>query len=255
MTVISAVVADAFREGNILAVGKTPTPAQATEALNLLDQLFATVYGSDAGEKLIDWPLGNFGLPADMSPLPYAPARLAHPPLNSRLVALNEAPMTVELPPEPQDGTRYAIVDPNGRLAAVPVTISAVGRTIEGAPSVVVNAIGPDAEIVWIYLSDTGNWARVVGVTAASPMPFPKRWDRMFTLLLAMRLAPRYGRQLDGSSAAFLKRDQRDFVNRYLQSAPLERNGDISYPFMSIQSFNSGRAFSSTRAFGAGRPY
>jgi hypothetical protein len=85
-------------------------------------------------------------------------------------------------------------------------------------------------------------------------MPFPDKFDDMFMILLAMRLSPRYGRELSESSVATLKHTRREFIARYLQSRPLEINDDISWPFMSSQSYDQDRAFTSNDFFNRGVP-
>jgi hypothetical protein len=67
-----------------------------------------------------------------------------------------------------------------------------------------------------------------------------------------MRLNPRYGRMMDPQTATVFKDARRRFVARYLQSAPLEIDDSISWPFMSAQGYDQQREFSSNRAFNRG---
>ena len=250
MSLISSIITDAYRECNMLPLGRAPSVNQATEALRLYNQLLATIYGSDAGESLVDWPLGGFG--QDEPQLPQQPTldMLQRPDINSRLIATNPAPIRVYLTPQPQDGSRYGIVDPFSRLAAFPVTLDANGRVIEGAPTLALSTNGLDRE--WIYRADLGAWLRVSNVLATDDNPFPTKFDTMFIVMLAIRLSPRYGRAMTDESISALKTVRRDFVARYLQSAPLSRGREISWPFMSKQSYGFGRGFSSTSAFARG---
>lgn len=250
MTLVSSIIADAFREANITALGVTPSANQATEALRLLNQLFSTIYGNEAGERLQDWPLGNFGREDPQPELEISEYERIRPTINQRLIAVNEKPETVYLSPYPQDGSRMGIADPLSRLATVPITLDANGRTIEGAATLLLNTNGTYAE--WFYRADLGNWVRLVGVAETDIMPFPAEFDIFFTILLAMRINPRYGREMDGQSLAVFNRERRKFVSRYLQSMPLERLEDIAWPFMSLQSYDQQREFSSNRAFNRG---
>jgi hypothetical protein len=251
VTLVSSIITDAFRESNMLPLGKDPTTAQSTEALRLYNALLAAIYGGAAGERLVDWPLGNF----DRDPagceyqLPYSDDRLHHPRINHRLIAVNVLAMTVWLPVGPQDGSRMGIVDPYARLAAVPITLDGNGRPIEGVASIVLNVNGTSRE--WIYRSDIGAWLKISGLLATDENPFPPAFDTMFQILLAMRLNPRYGRTLDDQSALMLKQNRREFTARYLQSQPLEIDDSLSWPFMSRQGF-SGGGFSSRRGFERG---
>lgn len=248
MTLISSIIADAYRETNMLALGKVPTDNQLTEALRLYNALLAALYGGDAGERLTDWPLGSF---SRENPQPDYDATVTHHPgINRRLIATNESATVVYLTPLPQDGARYGIADPFGRLSAVPVTLNANGRVIENSPTLVLNTDGLFRE--WIYRADLAAWLRVSNVEADDENPFPQNFDAMFVILLAMRLNPRYGRMLDDQSIAVLKSGKREFVARYLQSAPLETDDSISWPFMSTQSYQNGSSFGSTAAFNRG---
>lgn len=250
MSLVSTIITDAFREGNVLPLGKAPNANQETEALRLLNQLFSTIYGDEAGEALQDWPLGNFGRESPEYDLGWTDRQIDRPIINRRLIAVNEQAKTIYLALQPQDGSRMGIADPFGRLASVPVTLDANGRTIEGTATIVLNTNGLYRE--WFYRADLGNWMRLTGVTAADEMPFPADFDIFFTILLAMRINPRYGRQMDAQSQAMFQGERRKFVSRYLQSLPLEILDDISWPFMSTQSYDQQREFSATRAFNRG---
>lgn len=252
MTLVSTIISDAYRESNMLALGKDPTVNQGTEALRLYNQVIGAIYGGDAGERLQDWPLGNF----DRDPngcdylLPYTDHRLHHPPINMRLIAVNTEAQVLWLTTRPQDGSRMGVADPFSRLATVPLTIDGNGRPIEGAASIVLNVDGTFRE--WFYRADLAAWVKLTDIAADDENPFPAAYDIMFTILLAMRLNPRYGRSLDEQSIAALKNNRREFIARYLQSRPLEIDDSISWPFMSRQGYDTQRAFSSQRGFNRG---
>lgn len=255
MTLISSLITDAFRESNMLALGVVPTANQTTEALRLYNALLAAIYGGDAGERLTDWPLGNF----DRDPtgcdylLPYTDHRLLHPPINSRLIAVHITAETLWLSSRPQDGSRMGVADPYSRLSTVPLTIDGNGRPIEGTPTILLNVDGTFRE--WIYRADLSAWVRITDLLATDQNPFPAHFDMMFVILLAMRLNPRYGRTLDPQSVEILKANRREFIARYVQSRPLEIDDSISWPFMSRQGYDTQRSFTSTRGFRRGNPY
>jgi hypothetical protein len=250
VTLISSIIADAFREGNILPLGRAPNANQSTEALRLYNALLRTIYGDDAGEGLTDWPLGTFGNETPGYIIPYTDYALAHPTINLRLIATNTVAKTVYLTPYPQDGSRMGIADPFGRLAVFPITLDANGRTIEGAATKVLNTNGIFQE--WFYRADLGQWVKLTTLTAADQNPFPDDFDNFFITLLALRLNPRYGRVMDDQSTMIFKSEKQKFVARYLQSQPLEVDDSISWPFMSTQSYDQQREFSSNRAFNRG---
>jgi hypothetical protein len=250
VTVVSSIINDAFRESNILPLAKQPNDVQVTEALRLLNQLFSTIYGDEAGEALQDWPLGNFGRETTEYDLGVSNYHLDRPTINQRLLALNTEAKRVYLPLYPQDGSRMGIADPYGRLASFPIVLDGNGRTIEAAATLDLNTNGLYRD--WFYRADLGNWMRLTGVALTDEMPFPADFDIFFIILLAMRINPRYGRSMDAQSAEMFRGERRKFVARYLQSMPLEINDDISWPFMSTQSYDQQREFSSNRAFNRG---
>lgn len=250
MTLISSIIQDAFREGNILPVGRVPSDAQLAEALRLYQQNIQSIYGAEAGERLTDWPLGAFSVDEPGVVDPRTTDTIQRPSINSRLIVTNTAAARVYLTAYPQDGSRMAIADPFGRLGAFPVTLDANGRTIEGNPTAVLSVNGTFQE--WFYRADKGDWVKLTSLLATDQNPFPDRYDIFFICGLAMRLNPRYGREMDPQSAMVYKSNRQQFIARYLQSQPLEVDDSISWPFMSTQSFDAQREFSSNRAFNRG---
>lgn len=250
MTLISSLITDAYREGNILPLRKAPNADQVAEALRLYNQNLLSIYGGDAGEELTDWPLGNFGIDDPTYVFPYTADRIARPTINQRLIATNTAALTIYLTPYPQDGARMGIADPFGRLAAFPVTLDANGRTIEGAATKVLNVNGTFQE--WFYRADKGGWVKLTSLLSVDDNPFPADFDAFFYIGLALRLNPRYGREMDPQTATVFKTERRQFVARYLQSAPLQIDDSLSWPFMSRQGFDVQQGFSSNSAFNRG---
>jgi hypothetical protein len=251
VTVISSLITDAFRESNTLPLGKEPTEPQATEALRLYQALLSSLYGTTEGERFQDWPLGDYERnPDDPWYRDFAYLtdwQLNNPPINYRLLATQTVARTIWFTPRPQDGARYAVADPFGRLSTFPLTLEGNGRPIEGVASLVLDEDNTFRE--WIYRADKAAWLRISPLAATDENPFPSDFDIMFSILLGMRINPRYGTTLDQQSIAALKQNKQDFHNRYLQSRPLEILDDISWPFMSVQGYNTGRAFSSQQGF------
>ena len=250
MTLVSDIINSAYRESNTIPLGRPATVLQTTEALQLYNGILSTVFGGDAGELLVDWPLGNFDRETPGYNLPYTNDTLINPQSNSRLIAVNLTPLTVYLTSQPQDGALYGIADPFGRLATVPITLDANGRIIEGNPTLLLNVNGAFRE--WMYRADLGAWTKVNSVLTTDDNPFPSKYDNMFIILLAMRINPRYGRTLDQQSVMILKQNKREFIARYLQSLPLQPDDSISWPFMSRQSYNTQQTFSSQQSFNLG---
>jgi hypothetical protein len=250
VTLISSIISDAYRETNILPLGRVPNANQTAEALRLYNGNVRSIYGGDAGESLTDWPLGTFDVDEPGIVDPRTLDTIQRPTINRRLIATNTAPITVYLTPYPQDGARMGIADPFGRLAAFPVTLDANGRTIEGASTLVLNTNGMFQE--WFYRADLGQWVKLSALLSTDQNPFPEEFDTFFIIGLALRVNPRYGREIDEQSAAVFKVERRQFIARYLQSLPLEIDDSISWPFMSTQGYDQQRAFSSNSAFNRG---
>lgn len=250
MTLISSLITDAFREGNIIPLGRAPSDNQTTEALRLYNQNVLSIYGNDAGESLIDWPLGAYGVDDPGYTDPRTPYMIQRPSINRRLLATATEALTIYLAVAPQDGSRIGIADPFGRLAAFPVTLDANGRTIEGNPTKLVDANGTNQE--WFYRADKGDWVKLTSLLATDQNPFPEEFDAFFYIGLAMRLNPRYGREMDDQTKVVFKQQRNSFMARYLQAQPLEVDDSLSWPFMSAQSYDQQRAFSSTSAFNRG---
>jgi hypothetical protein len=250
VTLISSIITDAFREGNIIPLGATPNANQQTEALRLYNQNIQSIYGSEVGEQLTDWPLGTFGIGDSYYVDPRSPDCIARPNINRRLIINNTAPLTVYLTSQPQNGARMGVADQYGRLASFPVTLDANGRTIEGAATKVLNTNGMFQE--WFYRVDLGQWVKLTSLLLTDDNPFPPDFDVFFSIGLAMRLNPRYGREMDPQTAAVYKSARTQFIASYLQSQPLEVDDSISWPFMSRQGFDQQRAFSNTSAFNRG---
>lgn len=250
MTLISSLITDAFREGNILPLGRDPNANQLAEALRLYNQNVLSIYGNDAGENLADWTLGTYGVDQPGITDPRTPYMIQRPSINRRLIATATTALTVYLTPWPQDGSRMGIIDPFSRLAGFPVTLDANGRTIEGAATKVLNVNGMAQE--WFYRADKGDWVKLTSLLSTDENPFPEEFDIFFYVGLAMRLNPRYGREMDPQTATVFKQQRNSFMARYLQAQPLEIDDSISWPFMSTQGYDQQRAFSSNSAFNRG---
>lgn len=250
MTSVSDIIFSAYRDANGVSIHATLSAAEQLQGLQRLRSIIASVYGNEAGENLKDWPLGNYGRASPDYPIDENADWLRRPWINTRMIATAQEARTVYLPGLPQDGARIALIDPYARLAAYPVTIDGNGRTIEGAASLVVNTNSFNG--VWFFRADMGDWVRITGIEDSSEMPFPEEFDDYFIIALAMRLNPTFGRSLDPQSATRFKQQMNQLQARYVQSQPLEINDDISWPFMSTQSYDHQRQFSSNRAFNRG---
>jgi len=252
MTTLQDIIDGGFRELNLIALGTSANTAQTAEGVRLLNQLYRFAIGGSAGEFMFNWPLGNYGRVAN-DYIQATTEQLRNPPANVRLVAVNDAAMTVNLPPIGRylaDGAQIGIVDPYSRLATYPVTLNPNGQTIEGASTLVLNTNAYNA--TWMYRADTGNWALLDNLTEADPNPFPLEFDPYFEIMLALRLSPRSGRELSDATKAYFKQASNKFVARYTQKSPLML--DPSLTWTSLQGYDQfyGWRYGSQSAFNQG---
>lgn len=220
MTLVSQIITDAFRQGNLVQTGAAPTADEATEGLRYLNRLVKSVFGNEAGEALIALPIGRHDIarPAGWPWWNTTPSGDWFVPKNARLMLNLEESTPLYLHPVPDDGTRFAVIDISSNLSTYPVTVYGNGRLIEGAASVVLNTDDLDAE--WFYREDLANWLRYAPLEADDTFPFPEEFDDFFITLLAIRLNPSYGIALDPQSKAIFDRSRSQFRSRYSQHIP-----------------------------------
>jgi len=252
MTQVAEIVEKAFFEAGLTTELQHATPTQMANAVDTLAGVVLFLYGTSVGEQLRPWLLGNFGRATQMQRA--LPSNiLQYPPPNVRLIAVNEAALTLNLPGNPSPGSLISISDPHARLATYPVTLAGNGYTIEGAASLVLST--NSANTLWLFRDDLSNWSRVTPLLAADDMPFPGEYDQMFIILMAMRLNPAYGRNISSVQAQFLKDFRQQFDARYVQSLPLQLDQSLSR--MSLQSndaWATGQFDGSNNAFNLGLP-
>lgn len=218
MTQVSNILTASLRETNALGVTQNMTPDQTTEALERLQALILSSLGGEVGYIMEDWNITDttYTQPNGI-PIPDADEAAFRVKPQSRLICNLAAPLTLTLDPLPQDGQRFAVVDAKNNFAAQNLTLVGNGRKIEGATANKVLSTNSTSK-QWLYRSDIADWVLIDPLISTSPMPFPADFDDYFIILLAMRLNPRYGRQLDAQSKARFDQQSLQFINRYTQS-------------------------------------
>ena len=219
MTLVSAVIQAAVRESNVIApTGQSLTTPQTNEALALLETLALSAVGNELGYIMEDWNMTAtvYTRPSGVPLNAAAIAAFTTRP-NSRLIFNLAAPATIKIDPQPQDGQRFSVVDAKSNFATNTLTLDPNGRKIQGGVANLVLNVD-DTSKDWFYRSDLADWVLLGPLVLADEMPFPQEFDDYFTILLAMRLNPRYGRQLDPQSKARFDNQQLQFINRYTQS-------------------------------------
>jgi hypothetical protein len=234
MTTASEIITRAYRDPNIIGTGKTPTSAEVTEALPLLNTIIQNVFGRVVGEFVEDWPIGTFYTAPDNAQFPFSPNNYTpqeqvwiYPVQNSRLLVRLLQPTTIYFEPYPDDGAQMEVVDNANDWANDTLTIDANGRTIEQddgtfASQLVISS-APTAPIHFVYRADLSRWVRVPTLdntgTGTEVMPLPEEYDDWFSIALASRLAPRFSKQMPDMLLATGQSLQKQMKTRYRQTA------------------------------------
>jgi len=205
-TLVSEIIVQAFREGNFIAVGESTTAEELVEAIPRLNNYISALLGIELGEQYRDWYAPTEHNPVAPLRFPLTPTGTgetsaepwAYPPPNVRLLVLTTAPTTLYFPAMPSDGARMALVDV-GSLADV--TLNGNGRRIEDAASITAAPEDLNGR-KWLYRADLGNWMRLNVLGANDPVPLPPEFDDLLVTGLAIRLAPRFGVQMDPTIVA-----------------------------------------------------
>lgn len=213
-TLVSDIIQQAYRDGNLIPIGATVTSAESTEGLKRLQVLILSVLGHEGGEKLSAFPVGNNNVtnPTDWVPTVNSTDYL---PLNVRVVANLEAAQTLYLNPKPQDGSRLAVIDASANFATYNLTLNGNGRKVDGGTTDVLST--NSQSIQYFYRADLGDWKVITTLATSDEMPFPEEFDDFFVILLAMRLNPRNSQPMSQESAAMLERAREQFRSRYSQ--------------------------------------
>jgi hypothetical protein len=216
MTQALAIIKQALRESNLIALTADPTTDQISEGQVKLNQLIASIFGFEVGIQIKDWPVGTNAGVAEYA-VNWNRGAWSTPPQNVRLVNVSLEAEAISLPPFPDNGARIDLVDLTGTLATHPITLDGNGKLIEGAGAVVVALNG--ANIQWMYRADLGEWVRISIINLdTDELPFPIQFDAFFETRLAMRLNPRYGRSADPQTMDTLNRAESKLRAAYRQT-------------------------------------
>ena len=221
MTIVSQIITDAYRQSNLLAIGTSPTTLQFDEGLRYLSRIVKSTRGNEAGELLVPFPIGRMNIqrPSGYPWYDGVPPANWFCPENQRLMCNLQQNATIFLHPKPDNGSGLGVQDIAGNLGTYPLTLNGNGRLIEGQPFIVINE--DDANIEWFYRDDIGSWVRITPITIDGEFPFPEAFDDYFITMLAIRLNPSYGTQLDPQSQMVLQRSRTQLRARYFQNIPM----------------------------------
>jgi hypothetical protein len=218
MTLVSDIIQDSYREGNLISITAVPTAAELKEGLTLFNRYIASLVGDDAGEQLETILIGRNNVARPLGypwydQIPYQTDWYV--PANVRMALNLTSPQTVSLDPNPEDGQRFAFMDLSNDLATSPFTILGNGRTIAGAISQTYSTNGTNMQ--FMYRKDLGNWVIMSPLLATDLFPFPSDFEHMFVMAGAIWLNPRHGQVTDVGTSASYARQLRQFQARYRQ--------------------------------------
>ena len=276
MTMISTLIQSAYREGNLLPAGQTPTANEETEAVaeynsivtnllqflrstSLLDvQILAAVanpYNASKHTRIVQQNVSdtiNFPAPADdgarmalIQGTSYVTATFTGTGSGTTLTAASTSGtirigdtitgtgvpantvITAYGTGSGGDGTyitsNATTSSGNSLVATGTLTLSGNGYTIsEAATYKAVATNTPGALKEWFYRADLGDWREVKTFAGSDDSLFPSIFDDLMQAYIFIRLAPRYGKQINAATQAVYERGNQQFIARYFQGARLD---------------------------------
>ncbi len=236
MTLLSEIIQQSYRDGNLIPIGTDPSTNEIAEGLKRLQVLIGSALGNEAGEKLAALPLGNNNIAAPQGWPSNTETWATRPlPINVRLICNLSSPLSVNAPIYPQDGSRMAAQDESANFTTNNLTIVGNGRLVEGATSVTLSTNSERRE--WFYRADLGDWKRITSLASTDEMPYPEEFDDLFVTMLALRLNPRNSQSLSKESAAAMERSREQFRSRYSQI--INTPADLATRNLSRQTYNN----------------
>jgi hypothetical protein len=251
MTTAAVIIQAAFREGNLIPVGKQPTTDQQAEALDKLNRLVWGILGYKMGENLTDWlvpqPQRTAPVSANFPQMPYtcdaSNGIYPYPPNNRRIVYGGKA-QTVYFPQNPNPGSQMAVVQGSGAgdggLVGDVLTLNGNGRTIEAVNTKTFTFASPAfAPVRWFYRDDLCDWTKVANLATGDALPYPLEFDDFFICALAKRMAGAYGKITAKETIETALRTESAFYARYRQPTDTVYGSD-QFP-RSYQSYIAGQ--------------
>lgn len=250
MTTAATIIQAAFREGNLIPVGQSPTTAESAEALDKLNRLVLGILGYKMGENLADWLVpqpqrtasvsANF--PQFPSPCDMNLSLYLYPPNNQRIVYGGKT-QTVYFPQAPNPGAQMAVVQASGAGDGGQVgdvlTLDGNSRTIETLTTKTFTFASPAfAPRRWFYRDDLADWVAVLTMASGDTLPYPGEFDDFFICALAKRLAPNFGKIIAKETIQAALDAEHAFLARYRQPT-VTVYGSENFP-RSYQSYIAG---------------
>ena len=220
MALVSEIIKDAFREANLIPITQSPTLDEQAESLRLLNRFVRSIFGNEAGDKLQSFAVGSLNVVTTTQLPIFDFTTPNYVPLNARLMVNISAATQVNLHPDPEDGSRIAVVDVAGNFNTFNLTLRGNGRGVDTATTAVLNTASLKKE--WFYRADLGSWMAITNLGLNDVFPFPLEFEDLFVIGLATRLNPRNGVAIDDQAMMNFRRQRNLFRARYSQSIQQE---------------------------------
>lgn len=207
MTAISTLISAAFRENNLIAVGTSPTAAEQTEALDVVNRLVQQMMSLEKSANFLDYVADNT--------LSGTIQLYKH----TRIVRNGANSVTLNFPNPVDDGARMQIIQ--GPTNTGVLTLAGNGYTIDGSATfATTNAVNVTPHI-WFFRGDLGDWMTVAPQLVGDDFIFPPEFDDLFVTMISTRLAPRYNKAVTQQTMDVIQAGIDAFSARFFQGARL----------------------------------
>lgn len=208
-------VNSAFRENGATPAGESPEYENFDEGLDKLLLIFDHVLTNWIGTNFSTLSYGTEGMTNSYAKAYDRASEIdsSYVPENTKLMCNLSTTKTVYLPPAPNDGARFSVLDVQGNFSTNNLIVNGNGRQIENTASITLSTDNLNRE--WFYRKDLGNWVRVTDLDADSTSPFPKEFDDLFITMLSIRLTPRNGIPTATETVQTMREAMRAFKSRY----------------------------------------
>lgn len=216
MSTLSEIVQRAFRESQILDINRPPSTLQEAEAVTILRGIILR-HIRPAVTSI--W-LGDLtGIKEQKGVILKDFAQYAQNtavPQDCYVNLLLQEAKTLMLPPSPGDGARLTFIDVASTLATNPLTVTGNGNLIAGNPTATLSTNNENTS--FMFRRDLANWIPIspASLVGSAQMPFTEEFDDLFVIELAMRLNPRYGKELNAVTIEVFQDIRSRFKGRYM---------------------------------------
>lgn len=225
-TLKAELASDAFREGNLIAVGQIPIDAELDESQKLLNRLIISLLGTEIGEHFQTLHLPRLTQNCEVRHIE-DPNK---PKANRRVLLSNSTNETIELPRNPMDGARFAISNVN---ATGLVILDGMGAFIDNGVRDPLTSLSlstsPGDQYDWFYRADLSMWVLTQASQAFDSLtfsPFPPEIDGLLVAGTSLRLQAYYGNEPVGGTVSEYQRMIKVVRARYRQSEAVRTTND-----------------------------